>query len=162
MCFLTPNYKIKESFHPSYHPIVCFARLLFRSIYIAKTKEAMRQLDLYNKIKTLFAVFLLPFHLFTHFKTDTGNYTFAPRIARMLMCRYCFHVHHWMFAASPSVNDVMVTTFLYMQSQTFDKTLVLLCFNKTKETYLNVYKSYLYVSLKKSVRHYYCSVLVKY
>ena len=67
-----------------------------------------------------------------------------------------------MFAASPSVNDVMVTTFLYMQSQTFDKTLVLLCFNKTKEAYLNVYKSYLYVSLKKSVRHYYCSVLVKY
>ena len=48
-----------------------------------------------------------------------------------------------------------------MQSQKFDKTLLLLCFNKTKETYLNVYKSYLYVSLKKTVRHYYRSVLDK-
>ena len=44
-----------------------------------------------------------------------------------------------------------------MQSQKFDKTLLLLCFNKTKETYLNVYKRYLYVSLKKTVRHDYCS-----
>mgnify|MGYP000137349269 FL=1 len=49
-----------------------------------------------------------------------------------------------------------------MQSKIIDKTLLLLCFNKTKETYLNVYKSYLYASLEKTVRRYYCSVLVKY
>ena len=82
MCII---YKIKESFHPSYQYIVCFERLPFRSIYIAKTKVALSRLDLNNKIKTLFALLFLPAHLLIHFKTDTGNYTFAPRICVVIV-----------------------------------------------------------------------------
>jgi len=32
------SFKIRKSFHHSYQSIVCFARLLVRSIYIDKTK----------------------------------------------------------------------------------------------------------------------------
>ena len=58
-----------------------------------------------------------PFHLFRHVKTNTGNHTFASRIARILMCRYCCHVHQRIVCDSLtvyslSVNGVMVTTFL--------------------------------------------------
>jgi len=67
-----------------------YARLRFRSIYIAKTKVALSRSW----------SFPLPVHLFRHGKIDTGNYTFAPRIARILMCRYCFHVNQWMFVAN--------------------------------------------------------------
>ena len=91
--------KRKEQLHPSYPSIVCFTRLLFPSIYITKTKVALSRFDLYNKMKTLFAVFILLFHLFRHFRTDTGNYIFAPGIAGILMCRYCVHAHQWMFVA---------------------------------------------------------------
>ena len=73
--------KIEELLHTSYQSFVCFNRLLFRSIYIAKPKVALSRLDLYNKIKILFAVFFLPFHLLRQFKTHTGNYTFVPHIA---------------------------------------------------------------------------------
>jgi len=38
-------------------------------------KVALSRLDHYNKIKTLSAVFFLPFHLFRHIKTHKGNHT---------------------------------------------------------------------------------------
>ena len=80
--------------------IVCYIRLLFRSIYIAKTKVALSRLDLYNKIKTLFAVFLLPFHLFRHSKTDTGKYTFAT---------YCSYPNVPLLFSCPSMNRLWLT-----------------------------------------------------
>ena len=53
--------------------------------------------------------------MLTH--THIWNYTFAPRVSCILMCRYCFHVHQWLVCDSLTVyslsaDDVMVTTFL--------------------------------------------------
>ena len=94
--------------------IVCFPRWLFRSIYIAKTKVTLSQFELYNKIKILFAVLFLPFHLFRHFKTDTGNYTFAhcsyPNVPLLFACP-SMNVCGSLTVYSLSVNDVMGTTF---------------------------------------------------
>ena len=81
--------KIKEYLHPSYQSIVYFTRLLFRSIYIDKQKETG------EKTAGVFFLVLLSsrFQLFKHFKTHTVNFTIAPRIACILICRYCVHVH---------------------------------------------------------------------
>ena len=107
-------YKIKKSFHPSYQSNVCFARLPFCFIDINRTSR----FDLYNKQKHCKLGVFSRFICLRHFKTHTWNYTFSPRIARILMCCYCVHVHQWLVLNSLTVysilsaNDVMVATFL--------------------------------------------------
>jgi len=48
ICFIC---NIKKLLHPSYQYLVLFRSLLFRSIYIVKTKVTLSQLDISNKIK---------------------------------------------------------------------------------------------------------------
>jgi len=69
-----------------------FRNLPFGSIYIDKTKVDRVNLTLQQNKNTVSCIFS-PIHLFRHFKTNKENYTFSPRIARILMCRYCVHVH---------------------------------------------------------------------
>ena len=38
----------------------------------------MSRFDLYNNKKHCKLILFLPFHLFRHFKTQTGNYTLSP------------------------------------------------------------------------------------
>ena len=76
------------------------------SFYLYQLNES--RLDLYNK--TLSAGVFLPFHLFRHFKTHKRNFTFSPRISRILMCRYCVHVQQWIVWDSLTVYSILPMT----------------------------------------------------
>ena len=86
-------YKIKESFHPSYQSIVCFASLLFRSIYIDKTKVDIVDV-IFTTTKTLYADFVSHF-IYLDILRHKREIPFSPRIVLILMYRYCVHVHQF-------------------------------------------------------------------
>jgi len=83
----------KESFHPSYQSIVCFARLLFRSIYIDKTKVDRVGLT-FTTTKTLYADFVSHF-IYLDILRHKREIPFSPCIVLILMYRYCVHVHQF-------------------------------------------------------------------
>ena len=75
----------KESFHPSYQSIVCFARLLFRTNYIDKTK--VDRVDLtFTTTKTLYADFVSHF-IYLDILRHKREIPFSPRIVLILMYR---------------------------------------------------------------------------
>ena len=79
-----------------------FARLLFRSIYINKTKVVDR-VDLSCKhCKHCKLHFFLPFHLFRHLKTHRKLYLFS---------KHCSYPNMSLLCSYPSMNRLRLTVY---------------------------------------------------